>query len=124
MVHRAGTAVDTLEQEILNTEQLIAGLPATQVRDLERSLRNLSPAQRAYIGAALHRLDDDKAVPPRYLQLLEHFFERWSGHSLATKLVLLSRIFRFSARWTGRDLPGDEMPGTLFRLPEVIRRAS
>ena len=116
--------METLEQQILDTEQVIAGLPATQVHSLEKSLRNLSPAQRAYIGAALRRLEDDKALPPRYLLLLEHFFDRWSGHSLATKLVLISRITQFASGWADQNSQDDSMPAALFRLPEALQRAS
>jgi hypothetical protein len=116
--------VETLEQEILNTEQVIARLPAAQVRGLEKSLRNLSALQRSYISATLQRLREDGALPPRHMQFLEYFFEKWSGHSLPTKLVLISRITRFASRYLDQDPPDDDLPLNLFGLPEILRQAS
>jgi len=116
--------VDTLEQEILNVEQAIAGLPAAQVWALERSLRNLSPAQRAYVAGSLRNLEANKTVSPRYLQLLEHFFDRWSGHSLATKLVLINRLIRLSARDIEDPSVSDEEDQGLFALPPILQGAS
>lgn len=116
--------MDTLEQEILNTEQVIASLPAMQVRALERSLRNLSPAQRAYVTGSLRNLEEGQMVSPRYLRCLEHFFDRWSGHSLATKLVLIHRITRLSPQPDiGQVLldPDDRDP---FALPQILQKAS
>ncbi len=113
-----------IEQEILNTEEMIAGLPVSEVRALEKSLRNLTPGQRARVTDTLHRLRDGNALAPRYLQFLEYFFDRWSGHSLATKLVLIGRLARLSSETVLDEAasPGD-FPG-LFGLPPLLQKAS
>jgi hypothetical protein len=116
--------VETLEQDILNTEQVIARLPSAQIRNLDRSLRNLSPAQRAYVANSLRSLQDDKTMSPRYLQLLEYFFEKWSSHGLATKLVLISRITRLSSGALQASIPGGDVSEELFSLPQLLHRAS
>ena len=116
--------MQNIEQEILNTEQMIAGLPASEVRALEKSLRNLTPGQRACVSDTLHKLQCDSSLSPRYLQLLEHFFDRWSGHGLATKLVLIGRIARLSSE----TAVGDEVAPwdfqELFGLPRLLQKAS
>lgn len=116
--------MQSLEQEMLKTEQLLNGLPPAQVRNLERALRTLSPAQRAYVTTLLHNLERDSTLSRRYLQLLEHFFEKWSGHSLATKLVLISRITELSSQRVPAEAPGGVVPDQLFALPPLVRQAS
>ena len=118
------TAVQNIEQEILNTEQMIAGLPASEVRALEKSLRNLTPSQRACVTDTLRRLQDGNALAPRYLQLLEYFFDRWSGHSLATKLVLIGRIARLSSETVLGDAAAPWDFRGLFGLPPLLQKAS
>jgi len=116
--------VDTLEQEIMNTERIIAGLPEVQAWALDRSLRTLTPAQKAYVTESLRSLEADDTVSPRYLQLLEHFFDKWSSHNLATKLVLINRLTRLSAR----DVTGGSLPAGLdhhvFTLPEILQEVT
>ncbi|MGQ9651506.1 MAG: hypothetical protein ACUVXJ_15475 [Phycisphaerae bacterium] len=116
--------MDTFEQEIMNTERIIAGLPEAQAWALERSMRTLTPAQRAYVTKSLRSLETNNTVSPRYLQLLEHFFDKWSSHNLATKLVLINRLTRLSAQDpTGGSLPaGDDQ--CVFTLPQILQEAS
>ena len=114
----------TIEQEILNTEQMIAGLPAAEVRALEKSLRNLTPSQRACVTDTLRRVQGGSTLSPRYLQLLEHFFDKWSGHGLATKLVLIGRIGQLSSETVVDEAATPWDFRELFGLPPLLQKAS
>ncbi len=113
--------METLEQEIVATEGAISSLPAAEVRTLERTLRTLSPAQRVLAGEILAQARDDRSLPIRYLQVLEYFFEKWSSHSLPTKLVLINRLRHLADR-IAAALPHSsrEMLLSLFDVPECI----
>ena len=116
--------MQNIEQEILSTEQMIARLPAFEVRALEKTLKNLTPSQRTCVTDTLRRLADDNTLAPRYLQLLEHFFDRWSGHNLATKLVLIGRIARLSSETAMGDAAAPWDFHGLFGLPPLLQKAS
>lgn len=118
------SGMQTLERDIQDAERLIAGMPVPQARKLEKSLRQLSPAQRAYVAGTLRQVQDDQTLPARYLQFLEYFFEKWSSHSLATKLVLIDRITRLAARSQSQDPVANNAPADVFGLPDTLCCAS
>jgi hypothetical protein len=118
--------VQTLEQEIVETEETISSLSPNQIRSLEKTLRALSPAQRHRVAETLTRARENGSLPSRYLHLLEHFFEKWSSHSLATKLVLINRISHLAAE-ASDVAPAGGLPEALaglFEVPDYLASAS
>jgi len=115
---RFAECVKPLEDEILEMDSLISGLPAVAVRSLERSLRVLTPAQLAFVRQTLERAREEGKLPPRQLSLLEHFFERWHAHELATKMAIIGRITSLfdSGEWSDDAEPQAD-PAALF--PQV-----
>jgi hypothetical protein len=117
--------VETLEQEIVETELAISGLPPARVRTLEKSLRALTPGQRFFVSETLTQARTDKSLSPRYLLFLEHFFEKWSSHGLATKLVLLNRLGQLAIDAhvsTESDPP--QVLAEFFDLPDCIAQTN
>jgi hypothetical protein len=88
-------------------DEALRGLTYQQERRLARSLACLTNEQTTFVRDALQRARREGRVTVRELGLLEHCFERWWTHSLATKMAVLDRIAALSGSeswpriWTG-----------------------
>ena len=110
--------MQTLERDILETDRRIGQQPPEHVRLLEKKLRDLTPEQNGFAQAVMKRARQREHLPLRHLHLLEHFFEKWSAHSLATKLVLITRITKLASELAG-DHDGNDPARheQLFHVP-------
>lgn len=106
-----------LEESIYEMTGALDALPQAGRRRLEESMQQLTAEQIDFVRSALESALLDDHLPTHQLALLEHFFESWWKHSLATKLVVIDRVIELSdgGTWPGEiplrhamsDRPGD-----------------
>ena len=66
----------TLERDIRGTDRAISTMPLLEARALEKGLRELAPHQRRFIHDTLAQARIELRISPRYVMLLEHYFEK------------------------------------------------
>lgn len=105
------------EHEIVETEQLLDRLVPDQRRELERTLRDLTPEQRTFARGILQQAKSDASAPQRYLHMIEHFIERWSSHGLAVKMVIINRLSQLATSLAAQR-SDSEKPRIAHPFPE------
>jgi hypothetical protein len=95
------------ESETRSMERALGHVPYASLRRLERSLKQLTLERQIYVRQTLLGCRGKLRSTPPELDLLEHMFDRWWIHGLATKLVMIARVVRLSE---GEGWPGDPIP--------------
>ena len=112
----------TLRRVAQDMDVALGKLPPALARQLERWVVRLSCEQLAFVRDALEHACVEERLSPGKHALLEHCFERWCSHSLATKLALISLVddLADSHHWPD-DSPRGYVTSLLARRPRSSR---
>lgn len=110
--------MQALERAVERMWMILSDTSAEETRRLQRVLKEPRSDLIAFGVKTLEQARILQPAPDGHLDLLEHVFETWWGHSLATKLAVIGWVARLSDE---QSWPDDTPEGRIVN--DVIARA-